>query len=337
MIQRSHRRLLVTAIVAIVITLAVASAWLYSLGPAERASTLARIRLISVKGVLTGGTFALLALGFTWSYGVAEVVNMAHGALFMVGTYIFFFLVAPQPFGFLQLNAGPAAILAVICTGIIGAFVYVLTIHPIIEDHVAVLVVTVGVALIFQQLMLLQFTSKHMAVPPFLTGHVSIWGVTVTYSRILAFAASLVLFAGVWVFIIKTKIGGAMRAVAQDREMAMLVGINTTRLYMLTMGIAASLAAVAGIFIVSSTSQVAQPYMWLHPLAVSFAIVILGGLGSIKGTFVGAFIVGFAETAVEVSLPEGGFLKGAFALGIMVVILLLRPRGLFGKRIELEE
>lgn len=337
LIQRARKRLLVIAVAAIVIALAVVSAWLYSLSPAERASTLAKIETITIKGALTGGTFALLALGFTLSYGVAEIVNMAHGALFMVGTYIFFFLVAPPPFGFTQLDLLPALILAVIFTGIVGALVYVLTIHPIIEDLIAVLVVTVGVALIFQQLIILQFKTKHMAVPPFLSGTVSIWGVTVTYSRLLAFAVSLVFFAGVWIFITKSKIGGAMRAVAQDREMAMLVGINTTRLYMLTMGISASLAAVAGIFIVSSTSQVAQPYMWLHPLAISFAIVILGGLGSIKGSLIGAFIVGFAETAVEVSLPEGGFLKGAVALSIMVLILLLRPRGLFGKRIELEE
>lgn len=325
------------AVVAIVIILAVVSAWLYSLSPAKRASTLEKIEVITIEGSLTGSTLALLAVGFTLSYGVAKIVNMAHGSLFMIGTYIFFFLTASPPFGFIQLDILPALILAVVFTGIIGTFLYLLTIHPIIEDVIAVLVVTVGVAMLIQQLIIWKFTTKHMAVLPLLKGNTSIWGVTVTYTQLLAFAVSLALFVGVWIFAIKSKIGGAMRAVAEDREMAMLVGINTTRIYMLTIGISASLAAAAGVFIVGSTSQVAQPYMWVEPLASSFAIVILGGLGSIKGSLIGAFIVGFAETAVAVSLPEGAFLKGAVALGIMVVILLIRPRGLFGKRIELEE
>jgi len=204
----------------------------------------------------------------------------------------------------------------------------------------AVLVVTVGVALALQQLVIIgfgrAFGATYLAVPSFLPGYATLLGVRVSNSRLLVSVVSLVLVAAIWLFITGSKIGRAMRAVAQDREAAMLMGINTTRLYMLTMAISGSLAATAGIFISSSTTGTADPAMWLHPLVMSFAIVILGGLGSIKGTLVGAFIIGYVENAVILVLPETTFLAGAIVLAIMVLVLLIRPRGIFGKRIELE-
>lgn len=129
-----------------------------------------------------------------------------------------------------------------------------------------------------------------------------------------------------------------MRATASDREAAMLMGIDTRKLSMLTMTISSSLAAVAGILTVASTTQVATPYIWPEPLIMSFAIVILGGLGSIKGTFIASFIFGYSEQAFLAFMPgQAGFLRGAFALVVMVIVLVLRPRGLFGKHIELED
>ena len=128
-----------------------------------------------------------------------------------------------------------------------------------------------------------------------------------------------------------------MRAASQDREVAMLMGINTERLYMLAMVVSAMLAAVASIFITASTSMSAGAYMWLHPLGLSFSIVILGGLGSIKGSLLGGFIIGYAEQTVAIAVPEGGAIIGVVPLTVMLLVLLLRPKGLFGKRIELEE
>jgi len=290
-----------------------------------------------ITGALAGAVYALLALGFTLIYGVAGVVNMAHGALFMLGAFLFF---AFGPLGSFGLGVFPALVLAAIFVGITGSIVYVLTIHQIIRDMLAVLVVTIGVALLFQQVIVIVFGavfgSAYQAVPPLLDGYQTFLGVRVPNSRLLVAVVSLSLIAIVWTFISKLKIGRAMRAVAQDREAAMLMGINTTKLYMMTMAISASLAAIAGIFIASSTTTTADPAMWLRPLVMSFAIVILGGLGSIKGTIIGAFIIGYVESAVVVFLPQESFLASAFTLAIMVVVLLVRPRGLFGRRIELE-
>jgi len=299
----------------------------------DLASAMIDPSVIIVQGAITGAIYGLLALGFTLIYGVARVVNMAHGALFMLGAYIFFAL---GPLGMFRLEVAPALILAAISLGIIGIIIYRLTVHPVTGDVLAAIVVTVGIAMMVQQLVLIAFGPNYQPVPPFIEGAATFGGTTVTYSRLLAFAVSLVLFAVVLIFIRITKIGSAMRAVAQDREVAMLMGVNTTTLYMLTMAISTSLAALAGILIVSSTTLVAEPYMWQQPLAISFAIVILGGLGSVKGSLVGAFIVGYAETGVAYLIPEGGYLQGAVALGIMLVILLIRPKGLFGKHIELE-
>jgi len=294
---------------------------------------LGSIETLLIYGAITGVTYALLALGFTLIFGVAHVVNMAHGAFYMVGAYLFFAFTIEL----FQLDPYLALILAAIITGIIGGIAHRLFIDPIAEDQVAVLVVTVGVAILLQQIMTIVFGVGHVQVRPFIPGSVIIWTVPVTYSNLLAFAVSLILFLSLWIFLIKAKVGTAMRAAAQDREAAMLMGINTTRLHMLTMAISSAFAAVAAVMISAATTQMADPFMWLFPLVMAFAIVILGGLGSVKGTFIGALIVGYAETAVSVLIPEGAYLKGAAALAIMVAVLLLRPRGLFGKHIELED
>jgi branched-chain amino acid transport system permease protein len=292
------------------------------------------IETIIMLGLISSAVYALLSIGFTLVYGVANVINMSHGAFFMFGAYMFFVF---GPFGFFELDPIVALILATIVVGIMGAIIYGLVIHPVVEDAIASIVVTLGAAMILQQIIYIEFGGAHRAVPPFISGSIIILGTPVTYSKITALVVSLALITIIAIFITKAKIGKAMRAVSQDREVAMLMGINTTGLYILTMAMSASLAAIAGIFIASSTTQVAEPHMWLNPLGMAFAIVILGGLGSIKGTVIGAFIVGYAETAVTILIPGGSFLRGAVALTIMVAVLLLRPKGLFGKRIELEE
>jgi len=281
-----------------------------------------------ILGAISGAIYALLALGFSLIYGVADVINLAHGALYMLGAYMFYAFVSS-----FQLESLPALVLAVIFVGFTGMIIYRLFVHPVIEDVLAVLMVTLGVTLMVEQLVRLNFGGGNIAVN-LLRGSTDILGVTVTTQQLLAFAVSLSLLAVLWIFIAKSKIGGAMRAVAQDREVAMLVGINTERLYMLTMALSASFAALAGILIAAYT--VASPGMWSYPLTMSFAVVVLGGLGSIKGSLVGAFIVGYAEKAVTVLIPQGSYLQGLVALVVMVVVLLVRPAGLFGKRMEIE-
>jgi branched-chain amino acid transport system permease protein len=301
------------------------------------------IEEIILFGAIQGGLYALLALGFTLIYGIAGVVNLAHGSFYMLGAYMFFVFQKSGLLGPVTIEASILAIiLAVIFVAFVGSVIYRLIIHPVLGDEVAVMVVTICVALIFQQLILVIFGTSFPPIgwpaDSFLARtYVKILGVNLLYSRIAAFAASLALFGTMLVLIAKTKIGKAMRAVSQDREVAMLMGINTTRLYMLTMGISALLAATASILITTSTGTGGGAWLWLHPLALSFSIVILGGLGSIKGSLLGGFIIGYAEQTVAFAVPEGGAIVGVVPLAVMAIVLLLRPKGLFGKRIEMEE
>lgn len=323
----------------VVAVVAVLTGW-YFLSPVGGAEFLTNIKKLVILGSISGAVFALLALGFTLIYGVADIVNMAHGAFYMLGVYTFFVFLSS--FGYFSTNRSPfllltSLILAAVFIGFVGLIIYRLLIHPIIEDTLSVLVVTVGTTLVLQQIVHLFFGERNKPVPSLLPGIIRPFGVTVTYHELISLVLSLSLIAFLWIFITRSKIGGAMRAAAQDRDVAMLMGINTERLYMLTMAISASLAATAGILL-SGRANVVSPDLreWTYPLVMSFAIVILGGLGSIKGSLVGAFIIGYAEISVLIFFPGGSFIKGAAALVIMVVILLIRPKGIFGKRVEAE-
>jgi len=300
------------------------------------------IEQIIVYGAIAGATYALLSLGFTLIYGVSGVVNLAHGTFYMLAAYMFYV------FGEVLFSGQESILISIfafissaIFVGIISGILYRLVIHPVLGDEIAMMVVTVCLALIFQQIMLILFGSTFPPVKwpegTFLTTSTYLAGITLQYSRILAFILSLILFFVVMLFTTKTKLGKAMRAVSQDREVAMLMGVNTARLYMLTMAISGMLAAIASILITTSTTMSAGAWMWLQPLALSFAIVILGGLGSIKGSLVGGFIIGVAEQAVAIAVPEGGAIVGVVPLTVMIIVLVIRPKGLFGKRIEMED
>jgi branched-chain amino acid transport system permease protein len=132
----------------------------------------------------------------------------------------------------------------------------------------------------------------------------------------------------------KTKLGLAIRSTAQDREVANLMGINEARLAMITMGISVGLAAFTGAIVVPL--RILEPQMWTPPLIMMMAVVVLGGLGSLKGSFIGAYILGFAEAMVVFLAPMGAFLKGSVALSVMILVLLMRPEGLFGVYFEEE-
>ncbi|NIO38571.1 hypothetical protein GTO27_12875 [Candidatus Bathyarchaeota archaeon] len=297
---------------------------------------------VLVLGAIRSGTLALLSLGFTLIYGISGVVNLSYGSFFMIGAYAFYAIGVTLAF-LLGSTTTLAVVLAVVgailIVAIIGGSTYRTTIHPILGDEIGVMVVTVGLAMIFQEIIMIIFgfplKSVRWPEDSFLRGLIDVLGVAVSYEKILAALASLALFAALVLFIRRTKTGKAMTAVSQDREVAMLMGVNTNRLYILTMTVSAMLASVAGILITTSTTLNAFPFMWMQPLFLAFSIVILGGLGSIKGSLVGSFIVGYAEVAVTLLIDSS--IAGVAPLSVMVIVLLLKPKGLFGKRIELEE
>ena len=284
---------------------------------------------ILVIGLVKGGVYALLAVGFSLIFGVARMINLAHTCFYMLAAY--------GIYTFTQLAGLPpilSIILSLLITTLIGVGTYKLFIDRVREHHVTVLLITLALAMVFQECMLLAFGGHYLGAPSFVSGYWEIIGVKVSYQHLLIFGVVLVVLLGVWALLSKTRLGIAIRATAQDPEIASLMGINVSRILFITMGIAAALAAVAGIVV--APTLVLQPYMWTHPLVMVMAIVVLGGLGSVKGSFIGAFIMGFIEVLVVFLIPQGAFLKGAIALLVMVIILLVRPEGLFGVAFEEE-
>jgi len=284
---------------------------------------------ILIQGLIKGGVYALLAVGFSLIFGVARMINLAHTSFYMLaayGMYTFTRLLGWSPIA--------SIVLSLVLTTAIGLLTYKLFINRVREHHVTVMLLTLALAMVFQEVMILAFGSHYLGAPTIVSGYWEIIGVKVSYQHLLTLGVVFVVLLGVWALLAKTRLGVAIRATAQDTEIANLMGINVPRILMITMGMAAALAAVAGIVV--APTLVLEPHMWTHPLIMVMAIVVLGGLGSIKGSFIGAFLLSFVEVLVVFLIPTGSFLKGAIALLAMVIILLVRPEGLFGVAFEEE-
>lgn len=288
---------------------------------------------IIIEGFIRGGTYSLMALGLTLLYGVGRIVNMSHGAIFMLGVYMYY------AFSTLILGLPPflALIMAILVMGLIGAIIHRLTVQPILGDDVAILVVTMTIAVAIQAVVLIFFGGETVyIINPIDFGYFKFLGVVLSWTSAITFFLSLSLFLLVALFINKSKVGKAMQALSQDREAAMLMGINVNRLYTLTMILSVILATIAG-FMYCIPVKSAGPSIWFNAIISSFAIVILGGLGSIKGSLAGSFIIGLAESAVIKLHTEGGSIVLIAPLTVMIAVLLIRPKGLFGKRVEMED
>ena len=284
---------------------------------------------IIITGLITGSMLALLAISFSLIFGVARIVNIAHTAFYMVAAYCIFSLT-----GKFGLNPIVGMMIAVAVVTALGLLAYKFLIDPIREHEAAVLIATIALAMIFQEAVMLIFTGDYRTVSALIEGYFIVTGVKVFYQQVLTFGVVLVLLAVLWFLLMKTKLGLAIRSTAEDREVANLMGMNDSRLAMITMGISVALAGFTGAVI--APLAVLSPFMWMEPLIMMMAVVVLGGLGSIKGSFVAAYILGFTEALVVFLIPKGAFLKGSVALSIMILVLLLRPEGLFGISFEEE-
>jgi len=285
---------------------------------------------IIVNGLIVSGVYALLAVGFSLIFGVARIINLTHTAFYMLAAYLIFALATN-----LGLNLVLSILLSVLAVTIIGMLSYKFIIARVREHETTILIMTIALTIIIQESLLLAFGGHFRGVPGLVEGFVEILGVKVMYQEIITFGMVLLILAGTWLLLMKTRLGIAIRSTAQDREVANLMGINVPRMEMITMGIAVALAAIAGGLV--APLFVLEPHMWLHPLVMVLAVVVLGGLGSIKGSLLGALILGFTETMVVFLAPSGSYLKGAVALSIMLVVILIRPRGLFGVSFEEEK
>ncbi|MEE9417892.1 MAG: branched-chain amino acid ABC transporter permease [Desulfatiglandaceae bacterium] len=278
---------------------------------------------ILVLGAIWGALYTLIAVGFTLIFGVAGIINLAHGAFYMLGAYLAYTFMT-----LLKINVPLSALMAVLGTAGIGMLIDRYGIRFMRETHVYVLIITLAFALFFQELLYAVYGPHGKAVKSFVTGEMLLGGVHVSYQKILTFFVAGIMVTLLWLFIKKTKTGKSIDAVAQNREAAVLMGIQPERIYVITMGISAALAAVAGVFIAPILEAV--PTMWAFSLFKAFAIVIIGGLGSIQGAIIAGMLLGYSETAVSV-LISANYPDMVYLVAI-ILVLVLRPRGLMGTR-----
>jgi branched-chain amino acid transport system permease protein len=279
---------------------------------------------IVIFGTIWGAIYTVLALGFTLIFGVARILNLSYGAMYLVASYLIYSLVS-------QLGMRPVAawLIAVAATTMIGIALYRVFIFPLRESLARVLIVTAGIAIFLQEVAVLVYSTEPRYVPTALPGSLEMLGVRVTHQQVLTVAVAAVLVLLVHAFLTRTRLGREMRAVAQDREMAALMGISVERAYLLATGLSSALAAAAGALVAPFLTV--NPEMGWSPLLVAFTVVVLGGLGSLWGTIAAAFIVAYAEmlTAFLIS-PQ---LRDAVTFALMAGALVFRPHGLFGKGI----
>jgi branched-chain amino acid transport system permease protein len=278
---------------------------------------------ILVLGAIWGALYSLISVGFTLIFGVAGIINLAHGAFYMLGAYLAYTFMS-----LLQINVPLSALMAIVGVALIAMLIDRFGIRPMRDRHVYVLIITLAFALFFQELMYAVYGPNGKPVKSFVRGDLILGDVNVSYQKILTFFVAAILVALLWFFIKKTKTGKSISAVAQNREAAVYMGIQPERVYLVTMGISGALAAVAGVFIAPILEAV--PTMWAFPLFKGFAVVIIGGLGSIEGAIIAGMLLGLAETLVSV-LISANYPDMVYLVAI-ILVLVLRPRGLMGKR-----
>jgi branched-chain amino acid transport system permease protein len=281
------------------------------------------LKMLIINGLVLGGMYAMLAIGFSLVFGVARILNMGHTAFYMVTAFLIY--IGSR---ILKLPFLPSVGFSILIVGILGIGCYQLLFDRVKEHETAIIIISIAVAMLFQEILLLIFGGQYNGIPPFFSGFVRMWGINITYQHLLAIGATVVTLVGIWFLLTKTKLGIKIRCVSQDKEIANLMGINVGWICTLTMGISALLAGIASAII--APIFMVHPLMWVNPLIITLAAVVLGGLGSIKGGAIAAFLLGFAETIVIFLFPQGSFLRGAISLSTMIAVLLVRPQGLFG-------
>lgn len=277
---------------------------------------------IIIPGLMISGLYALIAVGFTMIYGVGRVENLAHGAFIMVGAYAFYNISA-----LLGLPIG-LAFLGAILAGIgVSLATYKGLVKRFSNNPTAIFISTLILALVSQYVISVIFTAAPFNLVPIIPGLTNVLGTSVRNDSILVMIVSWACLGALLFFVRRTHIGRAIRAISDDPKGALISGINIERANLVTWAWAGALAAIAGVFYAGITQL--YPGMWVFPLIISFAIVIVGGLGSIVGSIIAAYIVGMSETAMMMLIATQ--LRGVFSMTIMIVILIVRPRGLLGK------
>ncbi|WP_050635815.1 branched-chain amino acid ABC transporter permease [Candidatus Stoquefichus sp. SB1] len=281
-----------------------------------------------INGLSTGGMYALVAIGYTMVYGIAKMINFAHGEIIMVGAYIAYLMTS-----MLGMPMIVSVLASIIGCALLGVVTEKVAYKPLRNSgSLAVLITAIGVSYLLQNLFLILFGSAARTFPAYMpSGSLNVFGAQITYVSLLSLCLTGICTGLLLLFINKTKLGKAMRAVSEDKGAAELMGINVNTTISMTFAIGSGLGAVAGIIYGMSYSLI-NPYLGAMLGIKAFIAAVLGGIGSIPGAMVGGLIIGVAE-AFTISYISSAF-SDAVVFGILIFILLVKPAGLFGKNIR---
>ena len=284
---------------------------------------------VLINGILLGGLYACMAIGFSVIWGVMNIINLAHGSMVLSGAYITYVLHAHL--GLDPLLGLPIAGLAMFG---VGFLLQRYLLNRVVQASVFMtLMVTFGLDMVLTNINLSIFSADLRSItPPYSGTGLELGEVRISYPRLGVFVVAILLTLGLHAFMNRTRVGNAIKATSFDREAAGLVGMNAPWVYSITFGIGAFMAGVTGSLV--AVTQSFTPVVGASYTMKSFVIVVLGGLGSIPGAIVGGMILGVAENLTSIILNPG--LRDAVSFILLVVILVLRPRGIFGKRFYAE-
>ena len=277
---------------------------------------------ILIQGFLLSGLYALIAVGFTMIFSVGRVLNLAYGVYIMLGGYVYY-----QCVQVMHWPKGVGFVVAVLAGVAFGVATYRLLVRRLENNPVAVEISTLILAVVMQALIVMIFSASARTMWPLVNGVWRVEGIAVTYNIVVATAASWVILCALMLFVHKTHLGRAIQAVSMDRKGAMVSGIDPRRISMLTWGISGGLGAVAGVFFATYTQL--DPAMWVAPLIIAVAVVVIGGIGSILGSLIVAHIIGFMETITTTLIAAE--LRGVFTMAMIIIVLVIAPKGLFGR------
>lgn len=279
-----------------------------------------------INGLRTGSIYALIAIGYTMVYGIAKMINFAHGDIIMVGAYALYFSISV-----LGLPVPVALVITVIVCAVLGVVIEKVAYKPLRSaPPLAVLITAIGMSFFLQSASLLIFGSTPIPFQSVIPNvNISVGPVVISSITVVTLIVTAIAMILLTLFVNKTKMGSAMRAVSEDKGAAELMGINVNSTISLTFAIGSALAAVAGVLYICQYQSM-KPTLGALPGIKAFVAAVLGGIGSIPGAMLGGILLGIIESVSKAYISTE--LADAIVFGVLIVVLLFRPSGLLGKK-----
>ena len=277
-----------------------------------------------LNGIQIGSIYALVALGYTMVYGIIKLINFAHGDIIMVGAYVTWYLIAK-----LYISEWAAIVLAVVGCTVLGMVIEKVAYKPLRKSaRISLLITAIGVSFLLENIAQLIFTANPRMFTNLFPGNMNLGSLTIPNNTVVTILVSVALMVGLTLLVDKTKIGKAMRAVSEDNDTAQLMGINVNSTISFTFGLGSGLAALAAVLYCCSYTQI-NPTMGSMLGLKAFVAAVLGGIGSLPGAMDGGLVIGIAESLTK------GYVASSYAdaivFGILIVVLLIKPTGFFGR------